>query len=152
MRATRTRPPRDQCTDHIEIGRSSPDIELGGEVFTSDLKAGFYESGGVRYFAVLGQGVEQWQLLYEAAVPEGSSPLGAHKFGPITGFTIPFGLPENGAYLNHPDTPRASLIGLFVISEVSEDAVRGAVFNLGLGNAFGVPTSFDPYSPFLIEP
>ncbi len=142
----------EQCTHDIEIGRSTPGIELRGEVFASDLKAGFYASGGVRYFAVLGQGVDQWQLLYEAAVPEGSSPLGAHKFGLISGFSIPFGLPENGAYLNHPDTPRASLSGLLVISEVSEDAVAGAVFNLSLGNAFGVPTSFDAYSPFLIRP
>lgn len=140
----------DDCTGGIEIGRGAPGIELTDQVFTTELKAGFYESGGVRYFAILGQGVEQWQLLYEAAVPEGSSPIGAHRFGAISGFTIPFGLPENGAYLNHPETPRASLGGLFVVSEISDDAVTGAVFNLWLGNAFGLPTSFDSYSSFRI--
>lgn len=141
----------DACTDGIEIGRTTPGIELNEQVFTTELKAGYYDYEGTRYFAILGQGVEQWQLLYEAAVEPGQSPIGAHKFGTISGFTIPFGLPDNGAYLNHPDTPRASITGLLVISEVTEDRVEGAVFNLLLGNALNIPTSFDSYSPFLIE-
>jgi hypothetical protein len=141
----------DACVQGVQIGRTSEGIELGDQVFTSELKAGYYEGEGTRYFAILGQGVEQWQLLYEASVEEGESPLGVHKFGSISGLSLAlFGIPANGVYLNHPDTPRASDFGLLFITEASSTRVTGAVFHLTLQNAFGQNTSYDAYAPFLI--
>lgn len=139
----------DQCMGGFNPGITTPGIKLGDETFTSQLKYGFYESDlGLRYFAILGQGVEKWQLLYEVYTPKDRSPVGMHKLGSIILGVI---TPLNGVYLNHPETPRASQSGYLLITEANEDQVSGAVINLQLENALGQKTTHYAYAPFLIK-
>ncbi len=135
-----------KCLAGFSPLREKPGIELADAVFDEDLKYGFYEVDGVRYFGILGQGVDEFKLLYEIAVPEGESPVGLHKFG----FVSPFLLPENGIYLDHPEHPRASAFGMVLITEASSDRVTGVVLNVLLRDAAVNITSVTWTGAFLV--
>ncbi len=138
-----------ECLGGFNPGITTPGIKLGDQTFTTELRYGFYESDfGIRYFAILGQGVEEWQLLYEVYTPEDRSPVGMHRLGRILFGAI---TPRNGVYLNHPETPRASQSGYLLITEANEEQVAGAVINLQLENALGQKTTHYLYAPFLIK-
>lgn len=127
---------------------------LGGDMrprlsFTSNVKAGFERARGYRYFDVLGDGPNSYQVLIQVNVGDRLYPVGLYRLDTINLTTVNW-RGTDGVYLAHRDNFRArgSDSGLVLISEYTQSKVEGAIFFLALQNGIGMVTDNFPLVTF----